>query len=172
MATRANWPSSACPARRRNAPGTRRASVERSRQREQLVRARKKLQAQGRGLLVHHGLPAPAHWWQEQTWGRLQKLLPGWVLPHLEIYRPILLALDAQIAALSAQLEAAAPADLPRGLGALTSVVLSREGCDWTRFKNRRQIGSYTGLGPGEYSSVERSRQPGQTRAKQRDQAP
>ncbi len=123
------------------------------RQREQLVRARKKLQAQGRGLLVNHGLPAPAHWWQEQTWGRLQKLLPGWVLPHLEIYRPILLALDAQIAALSAQLEAAAPADLPRGLGALTSVVLSREVCDWTRFKNRRQIGSYTGLCPGEHSS-------------------
>jgi len=123
------------------------------RQREQLVRARKKMQAQGRGLLVNHGLPAPAHWWQEQTWKRLGRLLPEWILPHLEIYRPILLALDAQIARLSAQLEAAAPAELPRGLGALTSVVLSREVCDWSRFQNRRQIGSYTGLCPGESSS-------------------
>jgi len=123
------------------------------RQREQLVRARKKLQAQGRGLLVNHGLPAPAHWWKEQTWNRLGRLLPEWILAHLEIYRPILRALDEQIAALSTQLEAAAPGDLPRGLGALTSVVLSREVCDWARFKNRRQIGSYTGLCPGEHSS-------------------
>ena len=94
------------------------------------VRARKKMQAQGRGLLVNHSLPAPAHWWQEQTWKRLGRLLPEWILPHLEIYRPILLALDAQIASLSTQLEAAAPRDLPRGLGALTSVVLSREVCE------------------------------------------
>ena len=34
---------------------------QRSRQREQLVRHRKRLEAQGRGLLVSHGLPAPAH---------------------------------------------------------------------------------------------------------------
>ena len=39
------------------------------------------------------------------------------------------------------------------GLGKLTSVVLSREICDWHRFHNRRQISSYTGLCPGEYSS-------------------
>ncbi len=32
------------------------------RQREQLVRHRQKIEAQGRGLLVSHGLPAPAHW--------------------------------------------------------------------------------------------------------------
>ena len=48
-----------------------------SRQREQLVRHRQKLEAQGRSLLVNHSLPAPAHWWKNQTWSRLSKLLPG-----------------------------------------------------------------------------------------------
>ncbi len=50
------------------------------------------LEAQGRGLLVNHSLPAPAHWWKNQTWSRLKKLLPEWIIPHLELYRPILLA--------------------------------------------------------------------------------
>lgn len=61
--------------------------------------------------------------------------------------------LDVQIAALSAELEKAAPPQLPAGLGKLTSVVISREICDWRRFQNRRQVSSYTGLCPGEYSS-------------------
>ena len=38
-------------------------------------------------------------------------------------------------------------------MGAMSSVVISREICDWQRFKNRRQVSSYTGLCPGEYSS-------------------
>jgi len=32
-------------------------------------------------------------------------------------------------------------------------VVIDREIGDWHRFQNRRQVGSYTGLCPGEYSS-------------------
>gem|GEM_PF-2154905 len=38
-----------------------------SRQREQLVHHRQKLEAQGRALLINHALPAPAHWWKKQT---------------------------------------------------------------------------------------------------------
>jgi Transposase IS116/IS110/IS902 family len=38
-------------------------------------------------------------------------------------------------------------------IGLLSSVVISREICNWERFKNRRQVSSYTGLCPGEYSS-------------------
>ncbi|HEX8312880.1 MAG TPA: transposase [Chthoniobacteraceae bacterium] len=123
------------------------------RQREALVRHRTKLQAQGRGLLVNHGQPAPPHWWRTQTWTRLGRLLPGWLITRLEVLRPILSVLDEQIAALSKELEAAAPPDLPRGLGKLTTVTLSREVCDWSRFKNRRQVASFTGLCPGEHSS-------------------
>lgn len=91
------------------------------RQRESLVRQRTKLMAQGRSLLVSHSQPAPAHWWRTQTWTRLGKLLPGWLIERLEILRPVLAILDTQIATLSAELESAAPPDLPRGLGKLTS---------------------------------------------------
>jgi transposase len=125
-----------------------------SRQREQLVRHRQKLEAAGRSLLVTHGLPAPAHWWKAQTWRyRLQPQLPPWIVPLLEIYRPILLELERQITALTEQLESAAPAQIPRGLGKLTTVILTREVCAWSRFANRRQVASYTGLCPGEHSS-------------------
>ena len=124
-----------------------------SRQREQLVRHRQKLEAQGRSLLVSHSLPAPAHWWKNQTWSRLSKHLQAWICVRLEVHRPALLTLEQQISALSAELEAAAPADIPAGLGRLTTVVLTREICSWERFRNRRAISSYTGLCPGEHSS-------------------
>jgi len=123
------------------------------RQREQLVHHRQKLEAQGRSLLIGHGLPAPARWWRPQSWSRLGKLLPVWILPQLEFYRPVLLALDQQIRTLTVELEKAAPLALPKGMGALSSVVISREICNWRRFNNRRQVSSYTGLCPGEYSS-------------------
>jgi transposase len=124
-----------------------------TRQREQLVHHRQKLEAQGRSLLISHTLPAPAHWWKHQTWSRLQKHLPQWIIPRLELTRPVLFLLQQQIRALSGEIEAAAPAAIPRGLGKLTTVVLTREICDWQRFKNRRTISSYTGLCPGERSS-------------------
>jgi hypothetical protein len=111
----------------------------RGRQREQLVRHRQKMEAQGRDLLISHGLSAPARWWRLQSWSRLGKLLPAWILSHLELYRPVLLALDQQIRTLTTELEKAAPAALPKGMGALSSVVISREICDWQRFNNRRQ---------------------------------
>ena len=50
-------------------------------------------------------------------------------------------------------MEAAAPPNVPAGVGKLTTVVMSREICSWERFRNRRAISSYTGLCPGEYSS-------------------
>jgi transposase len=47
------------------------------RQREQLVRTRKQLEAQGRSLLVNHGIePGKGRWWK----GSLSKLeLPAWL---------------------------------------------------------------------------------------------
>jgi transposase len=41
----------------------------------------------------------------------------------------------------------------PKGLGEITLVTLDGEVCDWHRFHNRKQIGSYTGCCPGEHSS-------------------
>ena len=138
------------------------------RQRERLVRARTKLQAQGRCLLLKHGQPTIPRWWRKAGWHALKRVTPTWLLERLAVYRPLLEILDQQIATLTAQLEAAAPAALPSGLGKLTNTVISREVCDGRRFRNRRvspthqaslfpsassQVSSYTGLCPGEYSS-------------------
>ncbi len=121
------------------------------RQREQLVKARKQLEAQGRSLMVNHGVEPVQQWWKRRAFSQLQ--VPEWMRAMLSNSQPILLALEEKIRALTVQLQSAASPDQPRGLGKMTSVIIDREIGDWHRFNNRRQIASYTGLCPGEYSS-------------------
>jgi transposase len=121
------------------------------RQREQLVKARKQLEAQGRSLMVNHGIEPVKSWWKRRTFAALA--VPEWMKELLGNSQPILLALEEKIRALTVQLQAAAAPNQPRGLGLMTSVVIDREIGSWQRFANRRQVGSYTGLCPGEYSS-------------------
>jgi transposase len=54
--------------------------------------------------------------------------------------------------------EKGAEAAIPRGVGPLTFEVLRREVGDWSRFTNRRQVSSYTGLCPREHSSGSKRR--------------
>src|SRR5947207_9706064 len=121
------------------------------RQREQLLSARKRLEAQGRSLMVNHGVDPVQNWWKPRTFAALP--VPQWMRELLLNSQPILLALQEKIAVLTLQLQSAAAPNQPRGLGKMTSVVIEREIGDWHRFNNRRQIASYTGLCPGEYSS-------------------
>jgi transposase len=121
------------------------------RHREQLVKARKQLEAQGRSLMVNHGLDPVSGWWKRRTFAALA--VPAWMKLLLNNSQPVLLALEEKIRALRAQLQSAASPGQPRGLGMMTSVVIDREIGSWNRFRNRRQVGSYTGLCPGEYSS-------------------
>jgi transposase len=121
------------------------------RQREQLVKVRKQLEAQGRSLMVNHGIEPVRSWWKRRTFAALA--VPAWMKELLGHSPPILVALEDKIRALTVQLQAAAAPDQPRGLGLMTSVVIDREIGNWQRFANRRQVGSYTGLCPGEYSS-------------------
>ncbi len=121
------------------------------RQREQLVKARKQLEAQGRSLMVNHGIEPVKSWWKQGNFAALQ--VPTWMKGLLQNSQPILLGLQEKIAALTIQLQSAAAPRQPRGLGLMTSVIIDREIGDWRRFSNRRQIASYTGLCPGEYSS-------------------
>src|SRR5207249_3621700 len=121
------------------------------RQREQLVKARKQLEAQGRSLMVNHGIEPVKNWWKPRTFAALQ--VPQWIKELLGNSQPILIGLQEKIAALTIQLQSAADAKQPRGLGLMTSVIIDREIGDWHRFSNRRQVASYTGLCPGEYSS-------------------
>jgi transposase len=121
------------------------------RQREQLVKARKQLEAQGRSLMVNHGIEPVQQWWKRRAFAALP--VPEWMKELLQNSQPILVALQEKIAALTVQLQAAAGPHQPSGLGAMSSVLIDREIGDWHRFNNRRQVGSYTGLCPGEYSS-------------------
>jgi len=121
------------------------------RQREQLVKARKQLEAQGRSLMVNQGIEPVRSWWKGRTFVALP--VPTWLKELLANSQPILLALEQRIRALTVQLQSGADPDQPRGLGLLSSVVIDREIGNWHRFHNRRQVGSYTGLCPGEHSS-------------------
>ena len=121
------------------------------RQREQLVKARKQLEAQGRSLMVNHGIEPVQSWWKKRSFATLQ--VPDWMKELLRNPQPILLALEEKIRALTVQLQLAAAPHQARGVGMMTSVVIDREIGNWHRFANRRQVGSYTGLCPGEYSS-------------------
>src|SRR5437899_6230069 len=121
------------------------------RQREQLVKVRKQLEAQGRSLLVNHGFEPVKSWWKLRTFAALD--VPQWMRELLQNSQPILLALQQKIGALTIQLQSAAAPNQPRGLGLMTSVIIDREIDEWPMCNNRRQVGSYTGLCPGEYSS-------------------
>jgi len=113
-----------------------------SRQREQLRREVQRVAAQGRGLLLSQGHREKAGWWTDRRWQALQPRLPAWLVTRLEVFRRVLTTLTAELAA-------AAPAVRPKGLGGLTYEVVEREVGSWDRFDNRRQVGSYTGLGGG-----------------------
>jgi transposase len=121
------------------------------RQREQLVKARKQLEAQGRGLMVNHGFEPIKSWWKRRTFAQLP--VPAWMKELLSNSQPILLALEGKIRELTVQLQSAAGPEQTYGLGAMSSVIIDREVGNWDRFKNRRRVGSYTGLCPGEHSS-------------------
>ena len=121
------------------------------RQREQMVKVRKQLEAQGRSLMVNHGIEPVKNWWKQGNFTSLH--VPSWMKELLGNSQPILLALQVKITALTLQLQAVAASKQPRGLGKMTSVIIDREIGDWNRFNNRRQIASYTGLCPAEYSS-------------------
>jgi transposase len=119
-----------------------------SRQREQLLSHRLRLEAQGRSLLLYYGVRLKGRWWQTGHWTGLCRQLPAAWTEILQVTREILLAVHAQLKALTERLEAVATPQ-PYGVGALTSQVLQREILDWHRFKNRRQVASLTGLCPG-----------------------
>src|SRR6476660_3921140 len=85
------------------------------RQREQLVKARKRLEAQGRSLLVNHGMEPVQRWWKGRAFAKLR--VPDWMRELLATSQPILLALEEKICALSFQLQNAAEPGQARGFG-------------------------------------------------------
>ena len=127
-----------------------------SRLRSQLQRKRLSFAAQGRMLLLSQGHRQSNQWWHGARWENLQPQLPAWLLAHLETLQRLIESVDREVRALTVQIGAAAPKQLPKGMGALTHEVIEREIKDWNHFQNRRQVGSYAGLTGGVSSSGER----------------
>ena len=117
-----------------------------SRQRQQMVAHRLSLAAQGRSLLLSQGRRESNHWWKQQRWEQLSPTLPEWIFKALQSYRELILAVNDQVNLWSQAVKSLAAGPRPIGLGALTFEQIQREVCDWNRFKNRKQPGSYSGL--------------------------
>lgn len=131
---------------------------EEGRLRDQLKRTRHQWEARGRSLLLYHGHHVSGAWWSERTWPELKPTLSAWLVQELEIMRVVLATVDAQEKARRKALESTAPKALPKAVGALTWVLIALEICNWARFKNRRQVSSYSGLCPGVQQSGGRKR--------------
>ena len=127
-----------------------------SRQRETFQREKQRLAAQGRSYALYYGEHLQGEWWGEEVWKSSAAQLAPIVVNLLEPLRRLIAALEQELKARTKEVEAAAPEQLPVGLGKLTSQILEREVGDWKRFQNRRQVGSYTGLCPSEDSSSTR----------------
>jgi transposase len=127
---------------------------EATRRRQFLSREIRCLANRGHGQVAEYcHLKLPHRWWGPRNWKKLTALDP-WLLNLLEKLREIILVLEAQLAALEAELKARLKDQvLPKGLGHISLVTLDSEVCDWNRFHNRKQMGSYTGCCPGEHSS-------------------
>ena len=117
-----------------------------SRQREQLRREVHRVAAQGRSLLLSQGYRQKGSWWEDQRWAKLHLSLPPWLAERLEVFRRLLERVDAELQAATSALEARASGCRPKGLGGLTDTTLEAEVGQWSRFNNRRQVASYTGL--------------------------
>lgn len=127
-----------------------------SRQRESFQRERQRLAAQGRSHALYYGEHLQGEWWREEVWKTSAAQLPAIVVDLLEPLRRLIAAQEVELKTRTREVEAAASQQLPVGLGKLTSEILEREVADWQRFKNRRQVASYTGLCPSEDSSSHR----------------
>lgn len=125
-----------------------------TRRRKFLGRLIRMLGNRGHGQVAEHAhVKLPGRWWGARHWQKLQALDP-WLRERLAQLRHVILELEAQLEILEAELVARVQDQkLPKGLGEITAVSLDGEVCDWGRFHNRKQIGSYTGCCPGEHSS-------------------
>ncbi len=123
------------------------------RQCEQMKSHRQRAILQGHGLLMRNGYIGNKGWHETLKWLKICQTVPEGIRKQLEVYMTLITQLTKQIKELTNAIEAKAPRELPLGLGCYTYEVLRTEVGDWGRFKNKREVGSYTGLCPRERSS-------------------
>jgi len=130
------------------------------RMRSQMIKVRSIMEGQGRGLMFDFDFhDVPQGWWGPRKWKRLRaKLLEhdSWLVEMLEHHQRLLLAQQRRINELEGEMARESQYDarqVAKGLGETTFVALQREAIDWKRFTNKKQIGSYIGCCPSEFST-------------------
>lgn len=132
------------------------------RQRATLVKERQRCVVRGHGLMLGQGIHAPMGWWEPKSWSSFRLELPEWLREQVQTWQAQAVGLEEQLTRWSLRVEQQATGQvIPKGVGALTAALLAGEILDWHRFENRRQVASYTGLCPSEYSSGQKRRQGG-----------
>ena len=132
----------------------------RVRQRNTLARERTQMSVRGRSVLLCHGISSVRDWWRPGAWERLKKSIPAAICALVEPWREFILELRKRQLILEKDITSGVDlAQIPVGVGAWSWECLSAELCDWQRFRNRRQIASYTGFCPSEHSTGGRRRQ-------------
>jgi transposase len=130
------------------------------RHRDRLVRERQRCTVRGLGLMLAQGVRSEGEWWQPKQWAELEPTLPAWLMRQLKDWQSAALLLHRQIEELTPQIAALSEGqNLIKGYGALTAAMVNAEIIDWHRFKNRRQVGSFTGLCPSEHTTGKSRRQ-------------
>ncbi len=135
---------------------------ERGRHRDRILKERTRLEKRGGSLMLKLGLHAPKGWWKPLVWKEFAKLLPPELALQVGFWQEKIVELEDSQGGAKKALEEEVSArmqSLPSGLGGYTWHRLCGEIVTWTRFKNRREVGSYTGLCPQEKSSGESRRQ-------------
>jgi transposase len=132
------------------------------RHRGRLVKALRRAEQQGRSLMLLHGMRVQGPWWTQRRWSELQPEVPAWMCELLADFQAEAQLAHEHIRAAEAKIQQLAQTkgvQAPRGIGALTWLTLLLEVGDWHRFKNRREVGSYTGLCGSEASSGDHRRE-------------
>jgi transposase len=135
-----------------------------ARERNTYRKERQRWMGRGRSLLHTLGIARPGRWWEIDRYQQLLKLVHSRYgqTVHDQVEAELAHDLEAvmwmqkKLDELTALLRTASVQKKePRvkAIGPLSSELLDREIGDWDRFKNRRQVASYTGLCPGEDSS-------------------
>ena len=130
-----------------------------SRQRETLAKERKRLQNVGTSSGLYHGVDVPSNWWKPKVFAQLSTEIPEFLKLILAPFQQVLEMIDKHLRETTAREERKANRKIPVGLGALTTSILDQDFVDYTRFNNRGQVSSFTGLCPGESSSGNKRQQ-------------
>src|ERR1700761_4385464 len=124
-----------------------------SRQHDQLVEERKRMDAKGNAMLLSQGLGSWSNWWRPKVWSQLSALAPQWLLERLQIWVDVLKILDEKISQAKAAAARSCSGPRPKGVGALSQMQLQSEVLDWALYPNRRKIACLGGMVPSEWST-------------------